>query len=187
MSTRRQVLQQMDESVTATARELAKKITLLDGILLMKASWEEIDSVRIRNCWVKSGLKMGPHERPAHTSQLTAVPSELPMKQKQWEDFVKADDDLKVAHVLDADEIVDIVRARHEEEDEEEEGDDNADKEPIPSVTETRKALSVLTRGLLGRGFVDNENLLTKLERASSHVLTADLKQSTLYRFFPQH
>ena len=187
MSTRRQVLQQMDESVTATARELAKKITLLDGILLMKASWEDIDSVRIRNCWVKSGLKMSPHERPAHTSQLTAVPSELPMKQKQWEDFVKADDDLKVAHVLDADEIVDIVRARHEEEDEEEEGDDNADKEPNPSVTETRKALSVLTRGLLGRGFVDNENLLTKLERASSHVLTADLKQSTLYRFFPQH
>ena len=184
----RQVLQQMDESVTATACELAKKITLLDGILLMKASWEEIDSVTIRNCWVKSGLKMGPHERPAHPSQITAVPSELPMNQKQWEDFVKADDDLEVAHVLDEDEIVDTVRARHEEEDEEEEeGDDDADKEPIPSVTETRKALSTLTRGLLGRGFVDNENLLTKLERASSHVLTADLKQSTLCRFFPQH
>ena len=65
------------------------------------------------------------------------------------EDFVKADDDLEVAHVLDEDEIVDIVRARHKEEDEEE-GDDDADKEPIPSVTETRKALSVLTRGLLG-------------------------------------
>ena len=106
------------------------------------------------------------------------------MNQKQWEDFVKADDDLEVAHVLDEDEIVDIVRARHEEEDEEEEGDNDADKEPIPSVTETRKALSVLTRGLLGRGFVDNENLLTKLERAFSHVLTADLKQSTLCRFF---
>lgn len=39
----RQVLQQMDESVTATAYELAKKITLLDGILLMKTAWVEID------------------------------------------------------------------------------------------------------------------------------------------------
>ena len=92
---------------------------------------------------------------------------------------------MEVAHVLDEDEIEDIVRARHEEKDqEEEEGDDDADKEPIPSVTETRKALSALTRGLLGRGFVGNENVLTKLERASSHVLTADSKQSTLCRFF---
>ena len=103
-----------------------QKITLLDGILLMKASWEKIDSVTIRNCWVKSGLKMGPHERPAYTSQLTAVPSELPMNQKQWEDFVKADDDLEVAHVLDEDEIMDIVRFRHKEEDEE--GDDDAER-----------------------------------------------------------
>ena len=85
----RQVLQQMDESVTTTTSKLAKKITLLDGILLMKASWEEIDSVTIKNCWVKSGLKMGSRERPAHTSQLTAVPSVLPMNQKQWEDFFK--------------------------------------------------------------------------------------------------
>ena len=88
---------------------------------------------------------MGPHERPVHTSHITAVPSELPINQKQWEDFVKAKDDQEVAHVLDENEIVDIVRTRHEEE---EEGDDDADKEPTPSVTETSKALSVLTRGL---------------------------------------
>ena len=57
------------------------------------------------------------------------------MNQKQWEDFVEDDDDLEVAHALDEDEIVNIVRARHEED--EEEGDDDADKEPIPSVTKT--------------------------------------------------
>ena len=77
-----QVLQQMDESTMVTACELAKKITLLDVILVMRAAWEEIDAVTIRNCWVKAGLKVGPHERPAHTSQIT-VPSELPMNQKQ--------------------------------------------------------------------------------------------------------
>ena len=87
----RQVLQQMDESVTATACELAKKITLLDGILLMKAAWEEDDAITIRNCWVNTGLKMGPHERPAYTSQMI-VPSELPMNQKQWKDFITTDD-----------------------------------------------------------------------------------------------
>ena len=146
------------------------------------------DSIAIKNCWVKSGLKMGPHERPANTSQITAVPFELPMNLKQWGNFVKADDDVEVAHVLDQDEIVDIVRARHEKEDEEEgDGDDDADKEPIPSVTETRKALSALTKGLLGRGFIGNENMLTKLEGAYSHVLTADLEQSTLCRFFLQY
>ena len=55
-----QVLQQMEESVTATACKLAIKITLLDGILFMKAAWKEIDSVTIRNCWVKAGLKIEP-------------------------------------------------------------------------------------------------------------------------------
>ena len=44
------------------------------------------------------------------------VPFELPMNQKQWKDFMKTDDDLQVAHVLDVDESVDIVRARHEDE-----------------------------------------------------------------------
>ena len=74
----------------------------------MKATWKEVDSVTIRNRWVKAGLKMGPHERSAHTSQMT-IPSELPMNQKQWEDFIKADDDLEVAHVFDVDEIMDIT------------------------------------------------------------------------------
>ena len=79
---------------------------------------------------------------------------------------------------------MDIVRARHEEEDEEEEEcDGDADKKPIPSVTETRKALSALTRGLLGRGFVGNKNLLTKLERASSHNSRLETVYPVL--FFP--
>ena len=96
----RQVLQQMDKSVIATACKLAKKITLLDGVLLTKAAWEELDAITIRNCWVKAGLKMGPHERSAYTSQMI-VPSELPMDQKQWEDFMTTDDDVEVGHILD--------------------------------------------------------------------------------------
>ena len=113
--------------------------------------------------WVKTGLKMGSRERLAHTSQMI-VPSELPMNQKQWEDFITTDDDLEVGHVLDEDEIVDIVRARHEEE---EKGDEeDLDKKPIPTVTETRNPLNALKRGLLGRGFGDHDNLLAKLEKA---------------------
>ena len=83
----------------------------------MKAAWDEIDSIMIRNFWVKSGLKIDPNERPAHTFQ-TSAPSELSMKQNQWEDFIKVDDNLEVAHDFDEDEIVDIVRARHGDEEE---------------------------------------------------------------------
>ena len=86
----------------------------------MKAAWEEIDVDTIRNCWVKAGLKVGLHERPAHTSQMT-VPSELPMNQKQWEDFIKSDDDLEVVHALKEDDIVEMVLASHEEKDGDEE------------------------------------------------------------------
>ena len=55
------------------------------------------------------------------------------------------------------------------------------------TVTETRNALNALKRGLLGRGFADNDNLLAKLEKASSQVLTADLKQTIILRFFQQN
>ena len=174
-----QVLQQMEESVTATACKLAIKITLLDGILLMKAAWKEIDSVTIRNCWVKAGLKMCPRERPAHTSQMI-VPSELPMIQKQWKDFMKTDDDLQVVHVLDVDESVDIVRARHEDKEE------NDDDEDEVTITETRNALNSPKRGLMGRGFIDHDNLLTKLEKASSQILIGILLETAYYiSFFP--
>ena len=100
------------------------------------------------------------------------------MNQKQWEDFIKADNDLAVEHVLDEDKIVDIVRARDGDE------EDDDDEKPIPTVTETRNALNALKRGLLGRGFADHDNPLAKLEKASSQVLTADLKQTTILRFF---
>ena len=182
------MLQQIDESIIATTCKLAKKITLLDGVLLMKAAWEKVDAITIRNCWVKAGLKMGPHERPAYTSQMI-VPSELPMDQKQWEHFITTDDDLEVMHVLDENEIVDIVQAHHEEEkkDYKKDEEEDLDEEPIPTVTETRNALNALKRGLLGQGFAEHDNLLAKLENASHQVLTADLKHTTILRFFQQN
>ena len=74
----------------------------------MKAALEKVDAITIRNCSVKAGLKMGPRERPAYTSQMI-IPSELPMNQKQLEDFITTDDDLEVGHVLDQDKIIDIL------------------------------------------------------------------------------
>ena len=55
------------------------------------------------------------------------------------------------------------------------------------TVTETHNALNALKQGLLGRGFADHDNLLAKLEKASSQVLTADLKQTTILHFFQQN
>ena len=63
------------------------------------------------------------------------------MNQKQWEDFIKSDDDLEVVHALEEDDIMEMVLARHEEKDEDEELED---KGPIPSVTETCNALNTL-------------------------------------------
>ena len=91
-----------------------------------------------------------------------------------------------MGHVLNEDETVDIVQARHEEEKvDEEEGEEDLDDKPIP-FTETHNALNAHKQGPLGRGFVDNGNLLAKLEKASSQVLTADSKQTTIiyYVFF---
>ena len=61
-----------------------------------------------------------------------------------------------------------------------------ADEEPIPTVAETGNTLNAVKRGLLGGDFADHDNLLAKLEKASSQVLTADLKRTTILRFFQQ-
>ena len=41
-------------------------------------------------------------------------------------------------------------------------------------LLETCNAINALKQGLLGRGFADHDNLLAKLEKASSQVLTAE-------------
>ena len=53
----------------------------------------------------------------------------------------------------------------------------------LVTITATGNALT-LKQGLLGRGFADHDNMLAKLEKASSQVLTADLKQRLYYVFF---
>ena len=95
------------------------------------------------------------------------------MNQKQREYFLTTDDDLKMGHVLDEDKIVDFVRTGHEEQekDDEEDEKEDLDEKPVLTVTETRNSLNALQWGLLGRGFADHDNLLAKLEKASSQVL----------------
>ena len=53
-------------------------------------------------------------------------------------------------------------------------------------ITCSNMIKNALKWGLLGRGFADHDNLLAKFEKASSQVLTADLKQTTIlwYVFF---
>ena len=44
--------------------------------------------------------------------------------------------------------------------------------------------MNALKRGLLGRGFADHDNLFAKLEKASSQILTVDMKQTNILRLF---
>ena len=60
------------------------------------------------------------------------------------------------------------------------------DDEDEVTVTETRNALNSPKRGLMERGFIDHDNLLTKLEKASSQILIGILLETAYYiSFFP--
>ena len=110
------------------------------------------------------------------------VPSELPMNQKQSEDFIKADDDLEVALVLDVDEIVDIVRARHEDE-EEEEDDDDEDEGPIPTV-KGLQCFEFSQTGSAGTRFHRPWQSVDEVGKSFGQILAADLKQKIPYFVF---
>eukprot|EP00064_Thunnus_orientalis_P009630 superscaffoldBa00001235_g9655 len=47
----------------ATAIDLAKKISLLD-VLMLQDNWTDVGDSTIRNCWRKGGLVMSPEEEP---------------------------------------------------------------------------------------------------------------------------
>lgn len=75
----RQVLREIDTS-NLSAPEIAKKRNILDSVLLLNEAWEAIDQITLRNCWSKSGLLFGPHEKPLQSVSPPTFPdgSEIP-------------------------------------------------------------------------------------------------------------
>uniref|UniRef100_A0A3Q2CCY6 DDE-1 domain-containing protein n=1 Tax=Cyprinodon variegatus TaxID=28743 RepID=A0A3Q2CCY6_CYPVA len=67
------VLRQIDEGNRAVARDVTKKISLLDMIRMLRDAWADVGASTIRNCWRKGGLVMSPEEEPTPVNPLAEI------------------------------------------------------------------------------------------------------------------
>lgn len=180
------ILFEMDNSPRATAADLAKKISLLDGIHKLTDAWEFVSPTTIRNCWCKSGLKWGPHERPDNVPLI--VPVNVPLPQPIWEGWVLVDEDVPVVEAVTEDTIVAEVLASQPNDFKDEPdipNDETSDDEAqeLPSNRDMMEAMSTLRRGLRATSTFDL-GLLRQFENAFQRTISGNLKQSTLDKFF---
>lgn len=102
----RSVLRQIDEGNRAAAADIAKKISLLDAILMLRDAWADVEASTIRNCWRKGGLVMSPEEEP------TTVDPPAEISTDEFEQWIVSDDSTPVSEPMtDEDIISEVLRA----------------------------------------------------------------------------
>lgn len=177
----RSVLRQIDEGNRAGAADIAKKISLLDAILMLRDAWADVEASTIRNCWRKGGLVMSPEEEP------TPVDPPAEISTDQFEQWIESDDSTPVSEPVTDEDLSAEVQDRFgagtsavregEEEDEDEE-----EETAVPSRAEMRNAVCILKTGLLHAGF-KNFYLLHRFEKEVNSVLDNTLIQGTMDKY----
>ena len=82
----RAMITELDKNALANARDLSKKITLLQGIEFFVEAWNEVSVATIANCWRKSGLCFGPEQQEEVVEMDIALDNEI-YAQIDKEDF----------------------------------------------------------------------------------------------------
>lgn len=182
------ILRQIDTS-DSSAHEIAKKFNLLDSVVLMNNAWENIDPITIRNCWCKSGLIVGPHEKPVMFVTPPTFSDGREMPNEIWTAWLSVDDNLQVTSLQTDEEIVKDVRFSIKNSDlivletDPEDPDELEDEETLPTVGEMINAMDTLRKGLLSRNFNDF-HLLRKFEQSVNQLVDRELTQQTIDKFF---
>ena len=180
-----------DEDVALPAQEVAKRVSLLDAMGMLKSAWRKVSSKTIQNCWVKAGISTVDHDSNEDGMKNEDFPPPPEgLSEKEFEEWVNIDADSMVAPQVDIEEKVEeLAKAIQGQEDSAEatmEEQEEEDEEEIPpSASEMRRCLHRLTRGLQSIDF----NRLEEFETLSE-AISKDLhkkfppKQTTIDRFF---
>ena len=178
----RSVLRQIDEGNRAAAADIAKKISLLDAILMLRDAWADVEASTIRNCWRKGGLVMSPEEEP------TPVDPPAEISTDEFEQWIESDDSTPVSEIVTDEDIISEVQERFgagtsgARSEEKEEDEDEEEETVVPSRAEMRNAVCILKTSLLHVGF-KNFDLLHRFEKEVNSVLDNTLIQGTMDKY----
>ena len=175
---RKDMVRRLITSINHGATMADFKITLLDGLRMIKTAWDQVTSTTIANCFCKSGFTLDINEEEEdHCEEidLSLVCMELDSP-TTFSEYISSDDNLQCSPILTFEEIVNSIR----ESDVQVTGNDHDDLgEPLRTVSSIKahSAFLDIKAFLLHAEATDHcYNLLSKLEM---ELMKASTKCST--------
>jgi hypothetical protein len=130
------IITQIDTNADVTASQLAKTVTLLDSMHMLKVAWKDVKQTTIVNCFRKAGFSLTTVDEPTSDNPSSETPG---LTESEFDDYVNIDATVECHGTLTDQDIVDSVR--HQDQ-------DDSDSEDSPTETvraaETHQALKTV-------------------------------------------
>ena len=185
------MITELDKNAFASASDLSKKLTLLQGIEFFVEAWNEVSVATIANCWRKSGLCFGPEQQEEVVEIDIALDNEIyaQIDKEDFDRWVNCDANLETgpSEFSTDDQIVADVQDKYGDHVSDTDEEIEVQEDPISS-SEAMKHIEGLEKYLMQENNSgDSSADLLALKRIKRH-LTSKIpfkpKQSSIERFF---
>ena len=166
----------IDSSSSVTVSSLAKSITLLDAMHMLKVAWQDVKDSSIVNCFSKAGFVTSSHENDDNVEQ-----PPLGFSSDEFEAFVDMDSTLECHGVLTDEDICASVQPGTEPQSDTEE---EAGEDPLPQ----QKPRDVIQALRIVRAFIEQQggdcNTFYMVESQVHKLVNSKTKQGSIRDFF---
>lgn len=175
---RSRIIREMDDGLDLPSNAIAKKITLLDALHMIKESWQNcVTAKTIANCFKKGGFSdsFDLEENVIENENLPDF-SDVPAEQlNQW---LSLDNNIQTAYRPTEDDICTHIRTENQPATDTASSDDEEEVEQVPSSAEIYKSLSILrkTVQILGENSIEH----FKYENYIESLMCNNKKQSKI-------
>ena len=174
------LLQEIDDQENNDSTSLAKKLSVLDGIVNLKFAWDAVTIDTIMNCWKKFTSPVNLDDGNSEEDPALLPPEGMILK--DWNDFIEVDAHVYSTEVTNESIVSGISRRNDEGEDSSQEDDDEVTV--VPSRRDMLAMVERLKLGLVARGGDECISILRKIENETLRLTKDELKQRKIADFF---
>jgi hypothetical protein len=186
------ILSSLEEDEALSAKDMAKSVSLLDAIHMLKSAWDEVKSTTVVNCFKQCKFPATAdepaEEEPERSETLQASDEDPPfgMTQKEFLLYVECNENVDVCGEFSDAELLQMVRQDQDKSDEEDENhpEDDKETEAPPSNSEALKLLHRLRLYIDSTGVSALDEIYQLESKVQRHVLAAKMKQKKITHFF---
>ncbi|KAL4107979.1 hypothetical protein QTP88_018247 [Uroleucon formosanum] len=137
------------ELCTLRAHEIAKKMTVFEGLHLAYEAWNIVSKITIRNCFRHDGFILCPKEVEIAVERPTDLSTEL------YNEWINIDEEVQTTELVTEEDICGEIQSKRFKKNVVGDIDEEVPDEKPPSTKEMLEALQILRRGIQQRGDFD--------------------------------